>query len=124
MLENKLITDLLPLINGFNNHVTVELTYTSCAYSTSDEIHESNASANKTATKNGNVWRSRTARACIAAGQQLCYEPTNGNQPFLPHLSLISTICHLFLQNQILFSGELSTSTEAQFWILWGKKLS
>lgn len=51
MLENKLITDLLSLINGVNNHVTVELTYTSCAYSTNDEIHESNVSANRIGTK-------------------------------------------------------------------------
>lgn len=36
--------DLLPLINGFNNHVTVGLTYSSCAYSTNDEIHESSVS--------------------------------------------------------------------------------
>lgn len=60
----------------------------------------------------------RTACACIAAGQQFYQGTANGIQPFLPHLSLISAICHLFLQTQILFSGELSTSTEVQVWIL------
>lgn len=70
MLENKLITDLLPLINGFNNHVTVELTYTSCAYSTNDEIHESNVSADRTGTKKGSVWRSQDCQYLITASQQ------------------------------------------------------
>lgn len=40
----KLIMDLLLLINGFNNHVTVGITYSSCACSTNDGIHESNVS--------------------------------------------------------------------------------
>lgn len=43
-LENKLIMDLPLLINGFNNRVTVGLTYSSCAYSTNDEIYESSVS--------------------------------------------------------------------------------
>lgn len=72
MLENKLITDLLPLINGFNNHVTVELTYTSCAYSTNDAIEESRVSADRTGTKKGSTWRHQDACAGIAASQQFC----------------------------------------------------
>lgn len=71
MLENKLITDLLPLINGFNNHVTIELTYSSRAYSTNDEIHENNVSANRTGTKKGNVWRSQDGLCLVSSSVRI-----------------------------------------------------
>lgn len=100
MLENKLITDLLPLINGFNNHVTVELTYTSCAYSTctNDEIQESNVSANRTGTKKGNVWRSQDCLclyrcwSAVLSGNCKWYSTIFASSVInLCHLPLIST---------------------------------
>lgn len=110
MLENKLITDLLPLINGFNNDVTVELTYTSCAYSTNDEIHESNVSANTIGTKKEHTWRFQD---CPYHCWSALLMQTHKWHPNTSASSVIS-----FHHLPLIFT---KTNNTAQFLILWEK---